>query len=621
MKKLLFVLLATIIFIPASHAFRDVTKGSDFETQVQSLIDRGVLKDGTFLRPNYSIPAGMFWEIVLRDSGFDPLSATFGTELPPNIKEKDPLAQFLREAIRRNFIDETLPFEPNATIERIKAIQVLTQTKGLLTPRTTSKLFLRKVKGAPAGQPGLTSVEAAYASKMLEAKDINPLKPNTLLTRRDLIRWLYNYSVRGEKKSTVNPGSARTRRAITPTRATTPRTTTTKTRGRTYARPTSQKRTIQIEVLPNQTATTSSRGIRIPNGQILENIFKKITTQYRFPEQLTDEKQKAMIDAAIAAMVTKLGDKYTTYIEPEKTKVFQEGLEGQFEGIGAYVEMVNEKFMITAPITGSPAEKAGVMAGDVVIEVDGKPIEGESITETIDRIKGPAGTTVTLTLLREENFQTITVTRGKITVPSITLKWSKSVPIIGVHKFTSTTGPDFQKILNEEVLPKQPRGIVFDLRNNPGGYLTSAVAMGEFLLDKGDLVFSVEYKGNTEEYRSSRKGELYGFENIVVLQNKGSASASEIFTGMLRDYGIAKIVGTKSHGKGTVQQVDRQSNGGTLKLTVAKWLTPKGTWIQSGEVETHGVEADIEVTDPTMEEKMEKVDRQLDRAVNEILRN
>jgi C-terminal peptidase prc len=620
MKKLLFIILATIIFVPASHAFRDVTKGSDFETQVQSLIDRGLLQDGTFLRPNYSIPASMFWEIVLLDAGFDPQSATFGTPLPPNVEASDPLAQFLREAIRRKFISATVPFEPNATIERIDAIRVLTKTKGLLTPRTTSKLFLRKLSGAPAGQPYLSSVEAAYASKMLADKDISPLKPNALLTRRDLIGWIYNYSVRGEKKSTINPGSARTRRAQTPARQVTPRTQT-QTRGRTYSRPKSQKRTIEIQAVSSPSRTKASSGLRIPNGTIFENIFKKITTQYRFPEQLTDEKQKEMIDAAIAAMVTKLGDKYTSYIEPAKTKMFQAGLEGQFEGIGAYVEMVNEKFMITAPITGSPAEKAGVMAGDVVIEVDGKTIEGESITETINRIKGPAGTNVTLTILRDTNFQTITVTRGKITVPSITLKWNKSVPIIGVHKFTSTTGKDFQKILTEEVLPKQPRGLVFDLRNNPGGYLTSAVAMGEFLLDKGDLVFSVEYKGNTEEYRSSRRGELFGFENMVVLQNKGSASASEIFSGMVRDYGIAKIVGTKSHGKGTVQQVDRQSNGGTLKLTVAKWLTPKGLWIQEGAEETHGVPADVEVTDPTMEEKMAKVDRQLDTAVNEILRN
>jgi hypothetical protein len=105
MKKLLFIFLASIIFIPSSHAFRDVTKGSEFDTEVQSLIDKGILKDGTFLRPNFSIPAGMFWEIVLRDAGFNPVSATFGTPLPPNIEESDPLAQFLREGIRRGFID------------------------------------------------------------------------------------------------------------------------------------------------------------------------------------------------------------------------------------------------------------------------------------------------------------------------------------------------------------------------------------------------------------------------------------------------------------------------------------------------------------------------------------
>jgi len=283
------------------------------------------------------------------------------------------------------------------------------------------------------------------------------------------------------------------------------------------------------------------------------------------------------------------------------------------------VELVNNKFMITAPITGSPSEKAGVMAGDIVTHVDGIPVEGEAVNDTINRIKGPSGTNVILTILRDENTQKITVTRGKITIPSITIKWDKSVPIIGIHKFTNTTGADFWRILDEEVLPKKPRGIVLDLRNNPGGYLTSAVAMGEFFLAKEDLIFSVEYKGHTDEYRSSRRGELYRFENIVVLQNKGSASASEIFSGMMKDYGLAKIVGTKSHGKGTVQQIDQQANGGTLKLTVAKWLTPQGTWIQEGAEEKHGVFPHIEVSDSTPEEKLAKVDRQLDRAVLEIL--
>ncbi len=610
-------MLVTSLFIPATYSFRDVTKGSTFDTQVQSLLDRGVLKDGTFLRPDKSIPADMFWEIVIRDTGFDPHSATFDTPLPPNISNDDPLAQFLREAIRRGFINAEESFDGETTIKRIDAIRILTKTKAILPPRANSKLFLRKITGTPPNQNGLTYVEAAYASKMLENKDITPLKPNAELSRRDLIRWIYNFNTKGEKKSSINPGSSRVQKAHsrqiqTPSRTQTP------SRARTFARPASQETILQIL---SATPQNTGDGILIPNGRVLENVFRKIKTQYRFPEELTTEKETEMIEAAVAAMVNTLGDKYTSYMEPEKTKSFHEGLEGKFEGIGAYVEMINDKFTITAPITGSPAEKSGILAGDIVTKVDGTIVSGKSISDTVGLIKGPAGTNVILTIERKEQSQEITVTRGKITIPSITLKWQKSVPIIGIHKFTSTTGKDFKKILTEDVLPKKPRGMVLDLRNNPGGYLTAAVAMGEFFLDTEDLIFSVEYKGNTDEYKSSRQGELYGIENIVILQNKGSASASEIFSGMMKDYEIATLIGTKSHGKGTVQEVTKQGNGGTLKLTVAKWLTPNGTWIQEGEEEFHGVSVDKEVSDPTLEEKKAGVDRQLDTAVNEVLRH
>ncbi len=623
MKRFFFVFLTTLLLVPAAYSFRDVTKGSTLDTQVRSLIERGVLKDGSFLRADQAIPADMFWEMVLSDAGFDPHSATFNTPLPPNVSDTDPLAQFLREAIRRGFIDSTKDFDPNATIKRIDAIQVLVKTKGLLPPRANSKLFLKKVTGTPPAQTGLTAVETAYASHLLENKDISPLKPNSPLSRRDLIRWLYNYSIKGEKRSSINPGSVRVQEAPT-------------TIEREPQAPSQSQSPIRIEPLSPDSSTPGillqilsstpqnnnvGDGIRIPNGRILENVFRKIKTQYRFPEELTEEKETEMIEAAVTAMVNALGDKYTTYMEPEKTKSFQEGLEGQFEGIGAYVEMINEKFTITAPITGSPAEKAGIMPGDIVTKVDGVAVAGKSVTDIVSLIKGPAGSKVLLTIERNAISHDITVIRGQITIPSTTLKWEKSVPIIGIHKFTSTTGQDFKKILVEEVLPKKPRGIVLDLRNNPGGYLTSAVEMGEFFLNEKDLIFSVEYKGNKDEYRSSRKGELYGFKNLVILQNKGSASASEIFSSMARDYGIAKIVGTKSHGKGTVQEVDRQANGGTLKLTIAKWLTPKGTWIQEGEESLHGVPVDIEVPDPTIEEKLENIDRQLETAVNEVLRH
>ena len=278
------------------------------------------------------------------------------------------------------------------------------------------------------------------------------------------------------------------------------------------------------------------------------------------------------------------------------------------------MELIEEKFTITSPIKGSPAEKAGVEAGDVVLKVDGEPIKEKSLGDSVDLIRGPDGTSVVLTILRDGSERDVTVVRGKITVPSITLEWNKSVPVVGVHQFNRSTGPDFAKILKDEIFPKNPKGIVIDLRNNPGGFLTSAVHMGEFFLKKGQLIFTVEYKNGKEEYRSSRNGELANMANVAVLMNKGSASASEIFAGMIQDYGIGKVFGNISVGKGTVQEVSNFVNGATLKLTIAKWLTPKGRWIHED-----GISPDVEIESATAEEKKHKVDRQLDAAVRSVL--
>ena len=310
------------------------------------------------------------------------------------------------------------------------------------------------------------------------------------------------------------------------------------------------------------------------------------------------------------------GKKYSNYVTPDKSEAFLEGLEGEFEGIGAYVEMIDDKFTITSPIKGSPAEAAGLKAGDVVTHVDDEDIAGQNIREIIEKVRGTAGTDVKLKVFREfEGAKDYTVTRGKITIPALTLEFKNGVAVVGLHQFSRTSGKDLSKLINEKVLPKKPRGIVFDLRNNPGGFLTAAVSVGEIFLEQGQTVFTVEYKDRNTVYKAERNGELAGYDNLVFIQNKGSASASEILTGMIKDYDLGPIIGQPSTGKGTVQEIVTFANGGNLKLTVAKWLTPEGNWID--EV---GVQPDIEITDPTDEEVRKETDRQLDAAIQEALR-
>ena len=201
MRKFLIGFLAIVILSPSVSAFRDVPSDSKLGLALQYLIEREVMKDGSFFRGDSPVPAKMFWEIVLRDTGFDPKSATFNTPLPPNIDEKDPLAQFLREAIRRKFIDADEEFFGDEPITRIKAIKTIVKAKGLLPPRRISKAFRERISGVPKRANYLSSVEAAYASKILENADIKPLRPYESLTRRDLVTWLFRYADHGERRS------------------------------------------------------------------------------------------------------------------------------------------------------------------------------------------------------------------------------------------------------------------------------------------------------------------------------------------------------------------------------------------------------------------------------------
>lgn len=627
MKRFFLAILTFALAAQPALAFRDVSDNARIYPAVQYLVDQNLIEDKGFFRPDEAVPAQMFWKIALEEAGFDPAMATFNTPLPEGIDAENPIAQHVREGVRRGFIDPEQTFDPAQTITRAEAIQVLTRTLGIPVPRDTSFAFRNKMYGAPTDAEYLPYVEAALASKMLEEYDIQPLRANEPLLRRDLARFIYDYNTRGIKRSRLDgpiyheePEYSETEQqnhrldeenerkpSANPSGAPTIRVKTNKD--------SEGKAQLRIEIiddstLPGQKANPND----LPSQRILDAVYREILKKYRFEDDLTEELKKSMAEAAIAAMVKELGDKFTSYIEPEKAEDFEDSLNGELEGIGAYVDMYNDEFTITAPLKGSPAEAAGIMPGDRVLLVDGESVAGLSQNEIVSKIKGPAGTDVSLTILREGQQKEITVTRDRIKIPSVTLEWERSVPVISLNQFNRDTAARLKDMLEKDVLPKNPRGLIIDLRNNPGGYLNSAVHVGELFLNKDDLIFSVEYRDKVQEHRSGADGIMKDFDNIVILQNKGSASASEIVAGMLQDYGKARIVGSTSLGKGTVQEITNYVNGATLKLTVAKWLTPKGRWIHE-----NGLTPDIEVADQTKEERHEGVDRQLEKAVNTVL--
>lgn len=310
-----------------------------------------------------------------------------------------------------------------------------------------------------------------------------------------------------------------------------------------------------------------------------------------------------MVNGAIEGMVAALGDPYTMYLPPTQNKIVDEDLSGSFEGVGIEIGYRDSKLAVVSPLPGSPAEKAGTKPGDYIIHITDKAknvdvnAQGVSLPQAVSYIRGPANTKVSLTLVRDGVAAPIVVeiTRAKLNVASVTLKFvgkDESVADIKISKFGAETVSEWNKAIDEIGKKQNVKDVIVDLRNNPGGYLQAAVDLGgEFVPSGTTIVVQENGDGTKQEYKSQKLGRLQNYK-VVVLINGGSASASEILSGSLRDNKGIKLVGEKSFGKGTVQEPVEINGGSGLHVTTAKWLTPKGTWVHG-----NGLEPDVKVVD------------------------
>ena len=328
-------------------------------------------------------------------------------------------------------------------------------------------------------------------------------------------------------------------------------------------------------------------------------IWDTIDASYYDKSKIVPQK---MVYGAISGMVAALGDPYTSFLPPEENKVVEEDLSGSFEGVGIQIGFKGKNLAVIAPLPGSPAEKAGVKAGDLIVGIADATKEvdtgtgGMSLTDAVKIIRGKAGTKVTLLLLRDESEEPIKteITREALDVPSVitTFVENDTVAHVKLLKFGADTDKEWQKMVNE-VINKKPEvtSLILDLRNNPGGYLQGAVDIaGEFV--KKDSVIVIEDKGiEKNEFKTDRTGRFQNLK-VVVLVNGGSASASEILAGALSEIKGYKLVGDKTFGKGTIQEPLQLEKGSSLHITIAKWLTPKGMWVHD-----KGLEPDVKVED------------------------
>lgn len=363
-------------------------------------------------------------------------------------------------------------------------------------------------------------------------------------------------------------------------------------------------------------------------------VMQKLSSTYY--DKMAIDPQK-LFNGAVEGMVNSLDDPYTVYLPPARNSDFKQGLAGKFEGIGAELGMKGKQIIVVAPIDGSPAQKAGIRPGDIIIKVNSETVNGWSLTQTVNKIRGEKGTAVILTILHKSDTKPIEIkiTRDTITVKSV-VYWTKNikdiaeinkntddlktagnkkVTYIRLSQFGDRTNVEWQEIaakIDREVsADKNISGVILDLRNNPGGYLTDAVYIGSEFIKDGIIVQQEDRNGDRTAYSATGKG-LLSDVPLVVLINKGSASASEIVAGALQDHKRAVLVGETSFGKGTIQQAEDLGKGAGLHVTIAKWLTPDGRWIHQ-----KGLTPDIAID---VDNKDQSHDLQLEKAVEELVK-
>lgn len=340
--------------------------------------------------------------------------------------------------------------------------------------------------------------------------------------------------------------------------------------------------------------------------EVWDQLGKKYVDQGKINE-------KKLFYGALKGMTAAVGDPYTVFMDPVISKGFQDDLAGTFEGIGAEIGIKNDVLTIVAPLPDMPAEKAGLKAGDKVLAINGDSTLGISIDEAVNKIRGEKGTPVTLTVFRDEfeKPEDIEIIRGKILVSSVrTTLRDDNIYVVKVTSFNEDTKMKFDKAI-ADIIEKNPEGIILDLRNNPGGYLDTAIEMSSEWIEDGPVVIEKFSEDRKNEYLARGRARLKDFKTVVLV-NQGSASASEIVSGALQDKNEAKIVGMQTFGKGSVQTLEPLSDGSSLKITVAKWLTPKGRSIND-----FGITPDI-IVDYTLENYENDEDPQMDKAIEII---
>jgi carboxyl-terminal processing protease len=576
-KKILFFssILAVFSFSGLTQAaqINDLSNNSPQYTAINSLVDAKAfsLDDQGNFRPDQPINQVAFLKAALTYSGFNPKpSLNFFTGYL-DVPEESWFAPYVKRALEIRLITNNIDsyFYPDRPINRQEGLLLSMQLFGVPTPYSEpepGELF----------EDIRSTSQFSFIYKI--AKDLNInfslepeyFRPARTLTRADAAELLYKSSLVGQAYL-ENP-------QIGPT----------------------------ITVAPEYGEHDADLYKNEQFGIFLDT-WNKINSSYLYTDQVNS---KELLYGAISGMVDTLDDPYSTFSMP--------GEEGQeviyileeYEGIGAVIEKVGESFIIQTTLNNSPAFRAGLQTGDIIQEINGKNVTNMTLDEAFDEIQGSAGTKITIKVKRGNQVLSFSMIREKINIDSIHLSTATpGINLLRIDQFTKQSADEFATAI-EQIENSGSKKLIIDLRNNPGGYLSSTQLIMNYFLDFDQIEFYTESKdGSQTPYFSTGSAQLKDFE-IVLLINQGSASAAEIMAGALQDYDLAHLIGTQTFGKGSVQEISEYTDNSSLKLTIAKWLTPK-----KNSINLTGVTPD-QIVSITQEQKAAGQDPQLEAAIN-----
>lgn len=575
-------LITLIVFTPSAlAAFTDVPKTHRFYNEINALQEKGTLKgypDGSF-QPEKSINRAEFTTLVFRDLGYTPPANIYETGFK-DVANTSWFAPFVKRLLEMKIVivDPEYPyFSPTSNITRLNAYQLIFPLHGVPAP-----LLISPEKSSFTD---LTGTEPWYYLAIAAEKS-GVLVPDTYFSSQRTV-------TRGEAAYLIYKANEYRNGKNQPINA------------------------IPTDDLLSELGNLNDTEIQLiqhPKFPVLLHVWNKINSQYINKDEVD---QTELIYGAIHGMVESLEDTYSVFLDPEDASSLTQFFKGSYEGIGLLIDKFEGNFIVINTLKDSPADKAGIQPGDYIIKINGENIKDYSLEEVIFLLQGASGTSVDITIKRDSTTKTYKLTRTEIiektvAYPHSAISIPSDIAYIAIYQFIDTTGTEFEEAL-ESILEKDPKGLILDLRNNPGGYVDTAYEVLEQFIVKDKILAQIKSPEKTIKELSKATDIVIDPDlPIVVLVNKNTASAGEIVAAALQDHKIAKLIGETTFGKGTVQEVNMYEDGALFKITIAQWLTPLGK-----DINGEGLTPNI-IVNPTKDDILGNTDSQLSRAINEL---